>query len=97
MNNEEKKELVRLACEGYILEAEDENFIRFSIDTFAEGNHDKEKMSELASEYFREKGYTIYKEGEFYTNRNGRIEQVNAETAFIAIKEKEFYKENEVK
>lgn len=80
-------ELIKKAYEGYILEAEDENFIRFSIDTFAEGNHDKEKMNELASKYFEEKGYTIYKEGEFYSNGNGRIEQVNAETAFIAIKE----------
>ena len=80
-------ELIKKAYEGYILEAEDENFIRFSIDTFAEGNNDKEKMNELASKYFEEKGYTIYKAGEFYSNRNGRIEQVNAETAFIAIKE----------
>lgn len=99
MNNEEKKELVRLACEGYIYEAEDENFIRFAEDTFAEQcNHDndsKEELNKMASKYFEKKGYEIYGQGGYYGNGQGRIEQVNAETAFIAIKENEFYKKNE--
>lgn len=59
MNNEEKKELVRLACEGYIYESEDENFIRFAEDTFAEQcNHDddiKEELNKMASKYFEKK------------------------------------------
>ena len=105
MNNEEKKELVKLACEGYIYESEDENFIIFSEYTFDESckkrNDDleeefdydlQEELNKMASKYFEEKGYEICKQGECFRNGQGRIEQVNAETAFIAIKEKEFYK-----
>lgn len=105
MKNEEKKELVRLACEGYIYESEDENFIIFSESTFDEycekRNDDleeefdydlQEELNKMASKYFEEKGYEIYGQGGCYGNGQGRIEQVNAETAFIAIKENEFYK-----
>ena len=99
MNNEEKKELVRLACEGYIYESEGKNFIRFAEDTFAEecGHYYSimEELNKMAMEYFKNKGYEICKQGECFGNGQGRIEQVNAETAFIAIKKNEFYKENE--
>lgn len=85
-----KEKLVEQACEGYIYEAEDENIIRFSEDTFAEEcKHDydlKEELNKMAMKYFENKGYEVYEQGTNYAY-DGRISQVNAETAFIAIKE----------
>lgn len=99
MNIEEKKKLVEQACEGYIYEAENENIIRFSEETFLEYyktidddfneiyNYDlQEELNKMAMEYFENKGYKVYEQGTNYAY-DGRISQVNAETAFVAIKE----------
>ena len=84
------KNIIRLAYEGYLISCDDENFIVVTDDIF-EGENKEKLLNELAN-FFDKKGYTIYMQGELYVNKNKKLTRVNAEQAFIAIKENKFYK-----
>lgn len=100
MKNDNRNKLIQLTYNGYIemslYNEEKDKFIIVGEDTFDEEcreengeiNYDlKEKMQNELAKVFENNGYSIYVQGGHYVNKYGNLEAVNAETAFIAIKD----------